>query len=140
MAKNILIKGGTEILSNIDTIVTRDENNTVTEWIPSDYELMSLSLNVPENGIYSAPKNYGYNRIDVNVLKDMASTVNSIGTEIDKLLEKDFDKMEGWDFLGTMKSELKVAQDELERGIITIEEYENIVKEKQAQLSKSQVE
>ena len=75
----------------------------------------------------------------VNVLKDMAGTVNSIGVEIDKLLEKDLDKEDGWGFLGTIKSELKAAQEDLEKGIITIEQYETIVKEKQAQLSKAQI-
>lgn len=75
----------------------------------------------------------------VNVLKEMAGTVKSIGGEIDKLLEKDFNKINGWEFLGNIGPRLKVAQDELERGLITIEEYEAIVKEEQNRLKQAEI-
>ena len=131
----LAIKKGNEKAANEETKEEIDKGNEVvsaSQEVSKNFTSLTEQVDTFKNLRESGEST-------VNVLKDMASTVNSIGTEIDKLLEKDLDKEDGWGFLGTIKSELKAAQEDLEKGIITIEQYETIVKEKQAQLSKAQI-
>lgn len=75
----------------------------------------------------------------VEVLKDMENTIDEVGFQIDKILEKKPDG-DTWNFLEGAKSQLETGLDDLKAGRITVEEYEAQVQQITNQVNRAAVQ